>query len=72
MIEVKERLILTPDGEITGSTGERLSQETPMDMVKLEKDLRQAYDGGIRSLAVSCVERRSFIGACVLCVCVCF
>lgn len=52
VVEVSERLVLDPDGGITGLTGEKLSVEASVDIEALRADLQGVYDRGIRSLAV--------------------
>eukprot|EP00039_Didymoeca_costata_P007096 m.96244 g.96244 ORF g.96244 m.96244 type:complete len:1284 (-) comp13538_c0_seq1:326-4177(-) len=52
VVQASERLILDDEGDIEGSTGERLTLEKPLDKEQLKTDLQAVYDKGIRSLAV--------------------
>lgn len=52
VVEVTERLVLDPEGEVTGLTGELLTVEAAVDTVGLRRDLEAVHARGIRSLAV--------------------
>eukprot|EP00056_Hartaetosiga_gracilis_P003386 m.63374 g.63374 ORF g.63374 m.63374 type:complete len:1263 (+) comp11434_c0_seq3:73-3861(+) len=52
VVEVSGRMILADDGEIEGATGEKLHEVTPLDLDEIRKSLQEAFDSGLRSLAV--------------------
>lgn len=52
MVEIDARVVLSQDGNITGSTGEKLSLRQPLDEAAVRQQLQSVYDAGIRSLAV--------------------
>lgn len=52
VIEVKERLVLNRNGQVIGTTGERLTVEVPLDIDSLKDDLEKVKAKGITSLAV--------------------